>query len=191
MIIKRAALNSLLAFTLAFNVFSPNRAEADADDPPSRVARVAFIEGSVSFQPAGTQDWVALGPREVYVPPYPVSLSYVRNINVSNTTVNTTVINNVYNTIVINKKTVDITYVNRAVPGAVTATSTQAFAAAQPVERIKVDQPCARVIGPANLSTPRSTRLLSYLHTHINVRDCLFNLRLWHATHSLPSLPGA
>src|ERR1700694_5415122 len=59
MIIKRAALNSLLGFTLAFNVFTPNRAEADADDPPSRVARVAFIEGSVSFQPAGTQDWVA------------------------------------------------------------------------------------------------------------------------------------
>src|ERR1700736_1430037 len=59
MIIKREALNSLLAFTLAFNVFTPNRAEADADDPPSRVARVAFIEGSVSFQPAGTQDWVA------------------------------------------------------------------------------------------------------------------------------------
>jgi hypothetical protein len=59
MFIERAALNSLLAFTLAFNVFTPNRAEANADDPPSRVARVAFIEGSVSFQPAGTQDWVA------------------------------------------------------------------------------------------------------------------------------------
>src|SRR3984893_908867 len=59
MIIKRAALNSLLAFTLAFNVLTPNRAEADADDPPSRVARIAFTEGSVSFQPAGTQDWVA------------------------------------------------------------------------------------------------------------------------------------
>jgi hypothetical protein len=29
MIIKRAALNSLLGFTLAFNVFTPNRAEAD------------------------------------------------------------------------------------------------------------------------------------------------------------------
>jgi hypothetical protein len=161
MIIKRAALNSLLAFTLAFNVFSPNRAEADADDPPSRVARVAFIEGSVSFQPAGTQDWVALGPREVYVPPYPVSLSYVRNINVSNTTVNTTVINNVYNTIVINKKTVDITYVNRAVPGAVTATSTQAFAAAQPVERIKVDQRAisrapVRALAPAVVPTKQA-----------------------------------
>jgi hypothetical protein len=86
--------------------------------------------------------WFALGPREVYVPPYPVSPRYVRNINVSNTTVNTTVINNVYNTIIVNKKNVDIPYVNRAVPGAVTATSTQAFAAAQPVARnlIKVDQ---------------------------------------------------
>ena len=39
--------------------------------------------------------WFALGPREVYVPCYPVSRRYVNNINVSNTTVNTTVINNV------------------------------------------------------------------------------------------------
>ena len=28
------------------------------DDPPSRVARIGYIEGSVSFQPAGEQDWV-------------------------------------------------------------------------------------------------------------------------------------
>src|SRR3984893_1045238 len=399
MIIKRAALNSLLAFTLAFNVFTPHRAEADGGDPPSRVARVAFIEGSVSFQPAGTQDWVAaplnrplttgdtlwsdqnsraelqldgsvirlassselssgqgdvtgggvaytvyagdydifsgtdqlaaeaqasgpgqdavevwsadrdrrwdrslsaryvpdivgyedldehgswrmtaeygsawypsavavdwapyrtghwcyidpwgyagvdeqpwgfapfhygrwvwvggawgwvaaplrlevgiyirpvyapalvawvaagagiawfaLGPREVYVPPYPVSLSYVRNINVSNTTVNTTVINNVYNTIVINKKTVDITYVNRAVPGAVTATSTQAFAAAQPVERnlIKVDQ--RALSGESQL--PRASQILS---SNANIcssnNSCALN-KIWSGSGSSTS----
>ncbi|HLY65470.1 MAG TPA: FecR family protein, partial [Chloroflexota bacterium] len=36
--------------------------------------------------------WFALGPREVYVPSYPVSRSYVANINVSNTIVNRTVV---------------------------------------------------------------------------------------------------
>jgi hypothetical protein len=41
--------------------------------------------------------WVPLGPRDVYLPPYRVSSTYVRNINISNTTaVNGTRINNVY-----------------------------------------------------------------------------------------------
>lgn len=87
--------------------------------------------------------WFALGPREVYVPRYPCSANYMRNVNVSNTTVNTTVINNVYNTTIINNKTVNnITYVNRAAPGAITATSTAAFTSAQPVARnlVRVDR---------------------------------------------------
>jgi hypothetical protein len=88
--------------------------------------------------------WFALGPREVYVPSYPVSRDYVRNINVSNTTVNTTVINNVYNTTIINNKTVNVTnvtYVNRSVPGAVAATTSQAFTSAQPVSKniVRID----------------------------------------------------
>ena len=28
------------------------------DDPPSRVARIGYMEGAVSFQPAGEPDWV-------------------------------------------------------------------------------------------------------------------------------------
>jgi len=88
--------------------------------------------------------WFALGPREVYVPSYPVSRSYVNNINVSNTTVNTTVVNNVYNTTIVNKavNVTNVTYVNRNVPGAVAATTSQAFTTAQPVSRnlMKVDQ---------------------------------------------------
>ena len=80
--------------------------------------------------------WFALGPREVYCPSYRVSPGYVRNINVSNTNVNTTVINNVYNTTIINKTVVNNTlYVNRNVAGAVAATTSQAFASAQPVGR--------------------------------------------------------
>ncbi len=81
--------------------------------------------------------WFALGPREVYVPSYPVSREYVNAVNVSNTTVNTTIVNNVYNTTIINKtaNNTNITYVNRNAPGAIVATSREAFASAAPVAR--------------------------------------------------------
>jgi len=32
--------------------------DQDQEDPPSRVARLGYMEGSVSFQPAGEEDWV-------------------------------------------------------------------------------------------------------------------------------------
>src|SRR5215469_7415762 len=88
--------------------------------------------------------WFPLGPREVYVPSYPVSRTYITNVNVSNTTVNQTVINNYYNnTTVINRNTTVVnnnvqihqTYINQSVPGAVTATTSQAFTSAQPVAK--------------------------------------------------------
>ena len=34
----------------------------EQDDPPSRVARIGYLEGSVSFQPAGETDWVGAVP---------------------------------------------------------------------------------------------------------------------------------
>jgi hypothetical protein len=110
--------------------------------------------------------WFALGPREVYVPSYPVSREYVNNVNVSNTVVNRTVINNVYNTTIVNNKTVNVTnltYVNRNVPGAVTATTSQAFTSAQPVSRniVKVDQHAiatatVRTLAPATVPTKQA-----------------------------------
>ena len=42
-----------------FAILTSNVAAAQEDDPPRRAARLAFMEGSVSFLPAGTQDWVA------------------------------------------------------------------------------------------------------------------------------------
>src|SRR5215472_971393 len=51
-------LASLLCLVIALAGFAP-AATADDDDPPTRVARLAFAQGSVSFQPAGTQDWVS------------------------------------------------------------------------------------------------------------------------------------
>ncbi|HYA97703.1 MAG TPA: hypothetical protein VEH49_06375, partial [Methylomirabilota bacterium] len=35
----------------------PRSAFADDQDPPSRVARLSFVQGQVSFNPAGTDDW--------------------------------------------------------------------------------------------------------------------------------------
>jgi hypothetical protein len=116
---------------------------------PPRVEGVAYVRpvyapALVAWVGVGAGvAWFALGPRDVYVPSYPVSRNYVNNINVSNTTVNTTVVNNYYNTTVINK-TVNVTnvkYVNQGVPGAVAATTSQAFSSAQPVARnaVKVD----------------------------------------------------
>ena len=31
---------------------------ADEPDPPGRVARLSFVQGAVSLQPAGQQDWI-------------------------------------------------------------------------------------------------------------------------------------
>lgn len=49
----------LLAAAILYAV--PSTAAAD-DDPPGRVARLNYIQGSVSFQPAGTQDWIDASP---------------------------------------------------------------------------------------------------------------------------------
>ena len=86
----------------------------------------------------GSVGWFPLGPREVYVPSYHVSRTYVTNINVSNTRVETTVVNNYYNTTVINKNVTHVTYVNQRVPGAVMATSNEAFTSARSVSRNSV-----------------------------------------------------
>src|SRR5260370_4834749 len=53
-------LTSLLSIALAVALFAPQRAAADDDDdPPSRVARLSYARGTVSFNPAGTDDWVS------------------------------------------------------------------------------------------------------------------------------------
>src|SRR5438105_5460226 len=52
-------LASLLSVALAVPLFAPQGAAADDDDdPPSRVARLSYTHGNVSFNPAGTDAWV-------------------------------------------------------------------------------------------------------------------------------------
>lgn len=140
---------------------------------PPRVQGVAYVRpiyapALVAWVGVGAGvAWFALGPHEVYVPSYRVSRDYVEQINVSNTRVNTTIINNVYNTTIVNHNVTvnNISYVNRGVPGAIAATSSQAFNTAQPVakNRLSVDSHAladARVnaLSPATVPTRQAVQ---------------------------------
>src|SRR5438309_9657520 len=60
MLTKTKALScacATLCAALLMAIALPQRAAADADDPPGRVARLSYLHGSVSFQPAGESDW--------------------------------------------------------------------------------------------------------------------------------------
>jgi hypothetical protein len=108
-------------------------------------ALVAWVGGPrFGVAVGGNVGWFPLGPREVYVPSYPVSRTYVTNINVTNTRVDRVVVNNYYTTVVVNKQVnvTNVTYVNQRVNGAVTATSGSTFVSGQSVSRnvVRVDQ---------------------------------------------------
>ncbi len=97
-------------------------------------ALVAFVGGAGFAGGAGVA-WFPLGPGEVFVPSYHVSRNYVTQVNVTNTVVNVTRVNEVYrysttnNTTVVNR----VTYVNQAAPNAVTAVTRETFVNARPV----------------------------------------------------------
>ena len=100
-------------------------------------ALVAWVGGpsfsfSVSFGAgAAGVAWFPLGPREVYVPAYRASPTYVNRVNVTNTTI----VNNINIT---NINTTNVRYVNRDAPGAVTAVPQSALAGARPVQSAAV-----------------------------------------------------
>ena len=98
-------------------------------------ALVAWVGGSsfgvgVSFGSGGGVGWLPLGPREVYVPSYRVSPTYVNRVNVTNTTIT--------NVNVTNINVTNVTYVNRNAPGAVTAVPVAALGTARPVQQVAV-----------------------------------------------------
>jgi len=98
--IMRRILELLLPFLLAVISASAVLA-ADADDPPGRVARLSLVEGKVSFQPSGENDWseatlnrpVSTGDRlytdqgaraELEVGPFAVRLSESTDVTLAN-----------------------------------------------------------------------------------------------------------
>jgi hypothetical protein len=117
-------------------------------------ALVAFVGGSnwsASFQlGSGPVAWFPLGPREAYVPMYRVSPVYVQRVNVAHVT----------NVNVTNVNVTNIVYVNRTVPGAVTAVSRETFVQAHPVATAAVavsreQLQAAAVVGTAPPVTPQ------------------------------------
>jgi hypothetical protein len=103
-------------------------------------ACVAFVGGGgfgigvgVGVGPVG---WFALGPREVFVPWYHTSRVYVNNVNITNTRVNVTEVNNVYE-----HPNVAHVYANQHVANGVTVVSHETFVNARPVAQglVKVD----------------------------------------------------
>jgi hypothetical protein len=87
-------------------------------------ALVAFVGGPNWHVGAsiGTVGWFPLGPREAFVPAYTVTPAYVAAMNRPHVVLST-----------VNVNVTTITYVNRAVPGAVTAVSRETFVQARPV----------------------------------------------------------
>jgi hypothetical protein len=59
---KSRRWTAVLGVALAIIVLPTRSAAQDQDDPPSRVARLGYLQGSVSFQPAGETDWVGAVP---------------------------------------------------------------------------------------------------------------------------------
>jgi FecR protein len=57
-LVSLAFLLQPLASTAQDAQAAPDAQSADQQDPPSRVARLNYMEGSVSFQPGGENDWV-------------------------------------------------------------------------------------------------------------------------------------
>ena len=111
-------------------------------------ALVAFVGGggfSVGVGIGAGVAWFPLAPREVFVPWYRTSPTYVNNVNITNTRVNVTQVTNVYNTTIINNNTTNVTrinYANQHVNNAVTAVSHETFVNARPVaaSMVRVDQ---------------------------------------------------
>lgn len=57
-VVAVAAVLCLLAATAVFAGTASAQDQQDQQDPPDRVARLGYVDGSVSFEPAGEQDWV-------------------------------------------------------------------------------------------------------------------------------------
>ena len=59
---KLGRWSAVLGLALSAIVLPARSSAQDQDDPPGRVARIGYLQGSVSFLPAGEADWVGAVP---------------------------------------------------------------------------------------------------------------------------------
>jgi hypothetical protein len=91
-------------------------------------ALVAWVGGPAVVASGNNVGWFPLGPREVFVPAYHASLTYVRNVNITNTsTVSHSYVTNVY------QNDGGVQHYMNETPGAVTAVPRNTFASGQRV----------------------------------------------------------
>jgi hypothetical protein len=129
---------------------------------PALVAWAAGVplSASAAFGGAPGVGWFPLGPKEVYVPAYPVSASYVARINLANTNVASAYVTRVFNHEIAAPR-----YINRYTPGAITAVPAATFTAAQPVGRNSIriaasELPAVTVNATPPAITPQSKSVL-------------------------------
>jgi hypothetical protein len=91
-------------------------------------APVAWVSGPALVASGNNVGWFPLGPREVFVPAYHVSLAYVHNVNLTNTTtLSNSYITNVY------QNDIGAQHYMNATPAAVTAVPRNTFTSGQRV----------------------------------------------------------
>ncbi len=129
---------------------------------PALVAFFGNISVGVEVFAGDNVGWVPLGPNDVYIPPYHHSRHYYNQINITNTTINQTIINNVYT-----QPQQPIQYQNLETPHALTLISQKAFKLSQPVNKnlIKLNQPLLST----KLSNTKLTTLAPVTPSKINI----------------------
>jgi hypothetical protein len=139
-------------------------------EPVYAPALVAFVGGGgfgIDISLGGPIGWFPLAPGDVFFPGYYCGPHYFNSVNVSNTVVNNTMVNNYYGAF--SSGTVNysqIAYANRRVPNAMMATSATAFASGRPVasSAIAVNRTAlanARVLPRATVAPTRASLVAS------------------------------
>ncbi|MGO4882132.1 MAG: DUF6600 domain-containing protein [Bryobacteraceae bacterium] len=121
---------------------------------PALVAWVGFGGGlgvSIGFGGGPGVGWFALGPRDVYVPPFTASAAFVSRVNLGDSRfMNAGYVNNAYSGYMRTRTIPVASYMNRTAPGAIVAMPQKDFASGQPVEHAARRIPANQV---ANIRT--------------------------------------
>ena len=124
-------------------------------------ALVAFVGGGgfsvgigIGAEPVG---WFPLAPREVFVPWYRTSPTYVQNVNVTNTRVSVVQVTNVYNNYTVNHVS-NVTYVNQHVNNSVTVVNHDTFVNARSVHQ-NIEHVDARQLASARVTPAAVTNV--------------------------------
>jgi len=112
---------------------------------PALVAWIGFGAGfglNIGFGGGPAVGWFALGPRDVWVPPFTASAAFVARVNLGDSRfVNAGVVGQVYGNYLRTRTIPVASYMNRTAPGAVVAVPQKDFASARQVRQVALKVP--------------------------------------------------